>query len=31
MRETLEHAFRITLPEVPELDAALARLTAQTG
>ncbi|MEO7862663.1 MAG: arylamine N-acetyltransferase [Nitrospirales bacterium] len=31
MRETLERAFRITLPNAPELDAALARLTAQTG
>jgi N-hydroxyarylamine O-acetyltransferase len=28
MRDTLERAFRITLPNAPELDAALARLTA---
>ncbi len=30
MRETLEKVFCITLPDVPELDAALARLTSQT-
>lgn len=28
MRETLEGVFGLTLPEAPELDAALARLTA---
>ena len=31
MRETLEQAFRITLPDVPELDVALARLTVAKG
>lgn len=29
LREILENAFRITLPDAPELDSALARLTAQ--
>jgi N-hydroxyarylamine O-acetyltransferase len=29
IRETLEGAFRLILPETPELDAALARLTAK--
>lgn len=29
MRETLESAFRVVLPETPELDAALSRLIAQ--
>jgi N-hydroxyarylamine O-acetyltransferase len=28
MRETLEGAFRIVLPDAPELDGALARLIA---
>jgi N-hydroxyarylamine O-acetyltransferase len=28
LRETLEGPFRLTLPDAPELDAALARLTA---
>ena len=31
MRETLERAFRITVPDALEIDAALARLTSQTG
>ena len=31
LREILENAFCITLPDVPELDSALARLTAQAG
>ena len=31
MRETLENAFGLTLPDAPELDAALARLTAYAG
>ena len=31
MRETLESAFRLTLPDDPELDSALARLTAPAG
>ena len=31
MRETLESAFRITLPDAPELDSALAKLTAPAG
>ena len=31
MRETLERAFRITVPDAPEIDAALARLMSQTG
>ncbi len=30
MRETLESAFRITVPDAPEIDAALARLTSHT-
>lgn len=30
MRGILENAFCITLPDVPELDAGLARLTSQT-
>ena len=29
MRDTLERAFRVTLPNAPELDEALARLTAE--
>jgi N-hydroxyarylamine O-acetyltransferase len=31
MRETLEGAFRLTLPDTPDLDELLARLTAQAG
>jgi N-hydroxyarylamine O-acetyltransferase len=31
MRATLESPFRITLPDAPELDSALARLTAPSG
>lgn len=31
MRETLERAFGLTLPDEPELDTALERLTAQAG
>ena len=29
LRKTLEDAFRLTLPDTPELDATLARLAAQ--
>lgn len=31
IRETLEGAFRLILPETPELDAALSKLTTQAG
>lgn len=31
LREALEGAFRLTLPDAPELDAALERLTAQAA
>lgn len=31
MRATLETDFCLTLPDVPELDAALARLTAHAS
>jgi arylamine N-acetyltransferase len=31
LRATLEGAFRLTLPDAPELDAALERLTTQAG
>lgn len=31
MRETLENAFRLTLPDTPDLDELLARLAAQAG
>ncbi|HNP31304.1 MAG TPA: arylamine N-acetyltransferase [Nitrospirales bacterium] len=31
MRVTLENIFRITLPDVPELDAALIKVTTATG
>jgi N-hydroxyarylamine O-acetyltransferase len=31
IRETLEGEFRLTLPDAPELDAALARLIAQSA
>ncbi|WP_447600353.1 arylamine N-acetyltransferase family protein [Nitrospira sp. Nam80] len=31
MRETLEQAFHLVLPDAPELDAVLARLTEENG